>query len=38
LLVADEPPAPPSIRKALHTIDIHITQRIEDARLLPTVA
>ena len=26
------------IRKALHTIDIHITQRIEDARLLPTVA
>ena len=38
LLAADEPPAPPSIRKALHTIDIHITQRIEDARLLPTVA
>ena len=38
LLAADEPPAPPLIRKALHTIDIHITQRIEDARLLPTVA
>ena len=38
LLAADEPPAPPSIRKALHTIDIHITQRIEDARQLPTVA
>ena len=38
LLAADEPPAPPSIRKALHTIDIHITQRIEDARLPPTVA
>ena len=38
LLAADEPPAPPPIRKALHTIDIHITQRIEDARLLPTVA
>ncbi len=30
LLAADEPPAPPPIRKALHTIDIHITQRIED--------
>ena len=38
LLATDEPPAPPPIRKALHTIDIHITQRIEDARLLPTVA
>ena len=38
LLAADQPPAPPPIRKALHTIDIHITPRIEDARLLPTVA
>jgi hypothetical protein len=38
LLAAYQPPAPPPIRKALHTIDTHITQRIEDARLLPTAA
>ena len=38
LLAVDQPPTPPPIRKALHTIDTHITQRIEDARLLPTAA
>jgi hypothetical protein len=38
LLAAYQPPAPPPIRKALHTIDTHIAQRIEDARLLPTAA
>jgi hypothetical protein len=38
LLAAYQPPARPPIRKALHTIDTHITQRIEDARLLPTAA
>ena len=26
LLAADKPPAPPPVRKALHTIDIHITE------------
>ena len=35
LLAADQPPAPPPIRKALHTIDIHITETIDQARLLP---
>ena len=38
LLAADQPPAPPPIRKALRTIDTHITQRIDNARLLPTAA
>ena len=38
LLAADGPPAPPSIRKALRTIDIHITQRIDNARLAPKAA
>jgi hypothetical protein len=38
LLAVDQPPTPPPIRKALHTIDTHITQRIEDARLLPRAA
>jgi len=38
LLAADEPPAPPSIRKALHTIDIHTEQCIDNSRLLPTAA
>src|SRR5262249_25219754 len=32
LLAADQPPAPPPLRKALHTIDIHITQTIDQAR------
>jgi hypothetical protein len=38
LLAADQPPAPPSVRKALHTIDIHITETIHHARLLPNAA
>jgi hypothetical protein len=31
-------PAPLPIRKALHTIDIHITETIDHARLLPKSA
>ena len=38
LLAADQPPAPPLLRKALHTIDIHITETIDRARLLPKAA
>jgi predicted transcriptional regulator len=38
LLAADQPPAPPPIRKALRTIDIHITETIHHARLLPKAA
>jgi hypothetical protein len=38
LLAADQPPAPPPLRKALHTIDIHITEHIDRARLLPNSA
>ncbi|WP_343708570.1 hypothetical protein [Mycobacterium sp.] len=38
LLAADQPPALPSIRKALHTINIHITETIDQARLLPNAA
>ena len=38
LLAADKPPAPPPLRNALHTIDIHITERIDQARLLPKAA
>ena len=38
LLAADQTPAPPPLRKALHTIDIHITERIDRARLLPNAA
>ena len=38
LLATDQPPAPLSIRKALQTVDIHITQCIDDARLLPIAA
>jgi hypothetical protein len=33
LLAADGPPAPPPIRKALRTIDAHIAERIDNARL-----
>ena len=33
LLVADQPPAPPPIGKALRTIDAHIAERIDNARL-----
>jgi hypothetical protein len=38
LLATDRPPAPPSVRNALHTIDIHITETIDHARLLPKTA
>ena len=38
LLAADQPPAPPLLRKALHTIDIHINETIDRARLLPNAA
>jgi hypothetical protein len=38
LLATDRPPAPPLLRKALRTIDIHITERIDNARLLPNAA
>ena len=38
LLAADQPPAPPMVRKALHTIDTHIAEAIDDARLLPKAA
>jgi hypothetical protein len=33
LLAADQPPAPSPLRKALHTIDTHITERIDNAGL-----
>jgi len=29
---------PAAVRKALHTIDIHISERIDQARLLPKIA
>jgi hypothetical protein len=38
LLAADQPPAPPTLRNALRTIDIHITETIDHARLLPKAA
>jgi hypothetical protein len=38
LLAADQPPAPPPIRNALHAIDIHITETIDKARVLPKAA
>jgi hypothetical protein len=38
LLAADQLPAPPQLRKALHTIDIHIKETLEHARLLPKAA
>src|SRR5271168_1335553 len=38
LLAADQLPAPPTLRKALHTIDIHLTETIDQARLLPKTA
>ncbi|MGO9697551.1 MAG: hypothetical protein ACLPYO_28285 [Mycobacterium sp.] len=33
LLAADQPPAPLPLRKALRTIDTHITERVDNARL-----
>jgi len=38
LLAANRPPAPPPLRNALHTIDIHITDTVDHARLLPKAA
>jgi hypothetical protein len=38
LLAADQPPAPPQLRKALHTIDTHIETYIENARIQPNAA
>ena len=38
LLATDQPPGPPTLRKALHTIDIHINETINQARLLPNAA
>ena len=38
LLAADQQPASPQLRKALHTIDIQIDQTLEQARLLPKAA
>ena len=38
LLAPDQPQTPPPIRKALRTIDIHITETIDRARLLPKAA
>jgi hypothetical protein len=33
LLAADQPPAPPPLRAALHAIDQHLTARLDQARL-----
>jgi hypothetical protein len=38
LLAADQPPAPPSLRNALRTIDTHIDTYIDNARILPKAA
>jgi hypothetical protein len=38
LLAADQPPAPPPLRKALHTIDTHIGTYINNARIQPNAA
>jgi hypothetical protein len=38
LLAADQPAAPPALRKALHTIDTHVVQYVEAARLPLKVA
>jgi len=38
LLAADQPPAPLPIRNALHVIDIHVANRIDQARLRQTAA
>ena len=38
LLAADQPPAPLPLRKALRTIDTHIAERIDAARLPLKVA
>jgi hypothetical protein len=38
LLAADHAPAPRPLRKALRTIDIHLTETIDKARVLPNAA
>jgi hypothetical protein len=38
LLAIDQLLAPLPVRKTLHTIDIHISARIDQARLLPKIA
>ena len=38
LLAADQPPAPPLLRNALRTIETHITECIDNARILPNAA
>lgn len=38
LLAADQLPAPAPLRKASHTIDVHLTETIDQARLLPKTA
>ncbi|MDI3313445.1 MAG: hypothetical protein QJR12_03905 [Mycobacterium sp.] len=38
LLAANQPPAPPALRNALLTIETHVTERIDNARLLPRAA
>ena len=38
LLATDRPPSPLPVRKALNTIEIHIAETIDRARLLPKAA
>jgi Mn-dependent DtxR family transcriptional regulator len=38
LFAADQPLAPRSLRKAFHDIDIHVTDTLDHARLLPKPA
>ena len=36
LLATDQPPVPPQLRKALHTIDIHLKQALQQPDCYPT--
>ena len=36
LLATDQPPVPPQLRKALHTIDIHLKQALQQPGCYPT--
>jgi hypothetical protein len=38
LMAANQPPAPPPLRNALRTIETHIIERIDNARILPRTA
>ena len=38
LLAADQPTAPPPLRKSLHMVEIHVTDPIDNASLLPGAA